>query len=131
MKRRAKKVQGFNGRFRHENNIPPGSIVCPQCGTEMNSKFDAFTCYSSVAGPYLKVSIFLECAAHECRYRQSINAHSQDAGVLNAFEYLVTDISRNAVIEPSWNRIVRRAGTILRRARRNSIALKLRTKGGQ
>ncbi len=47
---RAKKVGGFAGRFRHENDIAPGLIACPSCKTEMSVRFDAFTCYSAVKG---------------------------------------------------------------------------------
>lgn len=52
--------------------VPPSSLRCPFCKDELNMKFDGFTCYGAVDGPYLKGRIALECADNKCMYRHSI-----------------------------------------------------------
>ena len=72
--------------------VPKSRLLCPMCGEELNIHFDAFTCYNSVAGPYIKGRISLSCSNNEgggpCCYTHATNFESKEGTAIHGFEKL-------------------------------------------
>jgi hypothetical protein len=72
--------------------VPMSKLRCPMCKEELNIHFDAFTVYNSVAGPYVKGRISLNCSNDEgggvCSYMHATNFESKEGIAIHAFERL-------------------------------------------
>ena len=87
------------------SRVPKSRLLCPFCQDELNMKFDGFTQYSAVDGPYLKGGIVLECSAHKCPYRHAVLYKSQEGKTILKMESVLAKLVKSLPRFGPWEKL--------------------------
>lgn len=81
------------------------SLACPLCKSQLNMRYDGFSIYEAVNGPYVRGRISLECSKHECPYRHTTHYHSSDLMVIRRMEKAMGSLVHSLPDFGPWNRL--------------------------
>lgn len=84
--------------------VRKSQLACPLCSGELNIKFNGFTCYGAVNGPYIKGNVVLECSDHKCPYRHSTNFRGNQEKVLHGIEAQIVSLMKKLPAFGPWEK---------------------------